>query len=477
MVRNSEWHNEDQPGAPGFFHAMIKNDTIAAVATPPGTGGIAVIRVSGKNAEAILRRVFSSAGPFEHGRMVYGNVISEGRTIDSGYAVLFRGPRSYTGEDTAELQVHGGPVTTAMVLEAVVSAGARPAEPGEFTKRAFLNGRMDLAQAQAVGDLIGALSETGARLALSQTRQRLRTELNSISDSIKDIVARTEAILEYPDEDIDEGDAAADAVQLKEIAGRLGEIAATFGSGRIIRDGLKVTLAGAPNAGKSSLFNALCGEDAAIVTATPGTTRDCLRQTIALRGTAVHLTDTAGIRATDNEIEREGVSRSFGAATESDLVLFLVDGSSAISSVELDAWQSVANLAVPIVCVVSKVDLPQQISTRDVADLTGHGCQIVHISTVTGTGIDELKNTLYTRSCADVLREETVLLSDLRQKEHLENASGAIQDAAAIFESSADVDCACIDLRDALREIGLVTGEYADEEIIDRIFSKFCLGK
>lgn len=453
-----------------------QDEIIAAVATPPGTGGVAVVRVSGKGAAEILPRVFSAKGPYEHGRMVYGRVLRGNETVDTGYAVVFYGPKSYTGQDTVELQVHGGAVSTAMVLETVLEAGARIAEPGEFTKRAFLNGRMDLSQAQAVGDLIGALSEAGAKLAVRQTREDLRLELLGISNELKDICARTEAVLEYPDEDIEEAEYPQEAQNLRRSAGRLLELAATVREGQMIKDGLHAALAGAPNAGKSSLFNAICRENAAIVTSTPGTTRDLLHRTINVRGAAVHLADTAGLCETENEIEREGVRRAVGEVEKSDVVLFMLDGSKPVGPEDMEAWNSVKDLEAEKVVILSKADLGCAFTKEDAKAMTGAEL-VLAVSAVSGEGLGELLDLLYERTCADVLREETVLLSDLRQKEHLTRAAESLESAAAIFETGADADCACIDIRDALRETGCITGEYADEEIIDRIFSKFCLGK
>lgn len=453
------------------------DDVIAAVATPPGTGGVAIVRVSGNGCEDLLPQIFSAESAFEHGVMRYGNVVSsDGRSIDSGYAVLFRGPRSYTGEDTVELHVHGGSVTTAQVLSRVIEAGARPAQPGEFTKRAFLNGKMDLAQAQAVGDLIGALSRAGAELARRQTGTELRSELMSMSDVLVDAAAQMEAVLEYPDEDIAEEPAFTNVAALRDIVTRLQALSGTVGAGKTIRDGLRVALAGAPNTGKSSLFNRLCEDDLAIVTNIPGTTRDSLHETIDIDGAAIHLTDTAGLRETMDAVEGEGVRRSMAAVKASNLVLFVVDQSRQLTDEDREAWEQVCQLAVPVVCIVSKADLEPKLAQTDLEKLTG-GCEMRHISSVSGEGMDALRALLYERSCADFLREETVVLSDLRQSEHLRCAAEAVSRAADVIESGMDEDFACLDLKSACRDIGCVTGEFAEEEVIDRIFSKFCLGK
>lgn len=434
------------------------------------------MRVSGKGAAGLLPRVFSADGPYEHGRMRYGKVMAGEDVIDTGYAVVFYGPHSYTGEDTVELQVHGGSVSTGMVLRAVIDAGARPAEPGEFTRRAFLNGRMDLAQAQAVGELIGALSEAGTELALRQTKDTLHAQLVALGEKMQDIAAHTEAVLEYPDEDIEEDDSAASAAALREVSRTLRDIAATTRAGCTIRDGLRVALAGVPNAGKSSLFNALCDEDVAIVTAVPGTTRDCLRETIQVRGAAVHLVDTAGLRETEDEVEKEGVERSIGAASGSRMLLFVVDSSKALTDEDREAWNRIEDLDVETTVILSKSDLPTVVTEDDVRSFAGD-VPVVYVSSVTREGLDDVLSLLYDRTCADELSQETVLLSDLRQRDHLLRAADAADEAAEIFETGMDPDCACIVLRDAHRELGCVTGEYTDEAVIDRIFSKFCLGK
>lgn len=467
----------ENPGYPGFFFGMDRlDDTIAAAATPPGTGGVAIIRVSGLGSAEILEKVFSAQGPFDHGVMRYGNVISDGRTIDTGYAVFFKGPRSYTGEDTVELHVHGGQVTTAGVLRAVIRAGARPAQPGEFTKRAFLNGRMDLSQAQAVGDLIGALSEAGAELALRQTKDALKKELNDMSETMLDMIAQMEAVLEYPDEDVADISEPVDAGALRAMGLRLAALADTAAAGKTIRDGLRVAFAGAPNTGKSSLFNRLCGDDVAIVTDVPGTTRDCLRETITIEGAAVHLCDTAGLRDASDLVEEEGVRRSVTAARKSSLVLFMVDQSRSLNEEDRAAWNRVSELGVPCVCVLSKSDLPRVLDTADLKNLIGD-VDVQVLSAHTGEGIETLRAMLRKHSCADALREETVLISDLRQSEHLCRAAEAVSSAVHVLESGLDEDFVCSDLRSACHEIGCITGQFADEDVIDRIFSKFCLGK
>lgn len=453
-----------------------KDDIIAAVATPPGTGGVAIVRISGKGAADLLPDMFSAKRPFEHAKMRYGTVLAGGRPVDSGYAVVFYSPHSYTGEDTVELHVHGGPVTCGLVLNAAIEAGARPAEPGEFTKRAFLNGKMDLSQAQAVGDLIGALSEAGARLALRQTREDLRECLKGIADLLLDTAARIEAVLEYPDEDIPEEPEDVQGDVVRAMADKLRHLAGTTDAGRAIRDGLRTALAGAPNTGKSSLFNRLCRENVAIVTDVAGTTRDCLRETIQIEGACVHLTDTAGLRESNDIVEREGVRRSMEAAGASGIVLFVLDGSREIDDMDRAAWAQVDALCVPVICLVNKADLPQKLDDADCRSLVGNA-ELLHVSAATGEGVDELLKKLYKRTCADVLQQETILISDLRQKEHLERAAEAASSAADLLEAGGDEILACDDLRAACHEIGCITGEFADAELIDRIFSKFCLGK
>lgn len=456
----------------GLMH--ISDDTIAAIATPAGSGGIAVIRISGPEAEEVLEKVAPRHGNAEPGMMVYGPFMDGDMKVDTGYSVFFAGPHSYTGEDTAELQCHGGAIVSEQVLAAAVHAGARPAEPGEFSKRSFLNGRMDLAQAEAVGDLIGAVSEAGAALARRQIDGELGSRLTQLQGDLTDVIAGLEAALEYPDEDMDEGESEDTLPRLQSIQKELEEMAGTWGTGRVIHDGLRVALLGAPNAGKSSLFNALCGAARAIVASIPGTTRDLLESAMTtVAGTRLELVDTAGLRETEDPVEAEGVRRAQQAAADSDLVLYIIDSSRAPEEQDRRMWQELLASESDVVGVLNKSDLPAAAGVRDAYS----GAALVEVSAKTGEGLEELEALLHQKAGGDALSEQRVIVSSLRQKEHLEKAAAHVADAAALLQRDEPSDLACVDLRSAWVELGEIVGRTAPEEIIDRIFSKFCLGK
>lgn len=462
--------NKETRSGSGLF-----DDTIAAIATAPGTGGVAIVRVSGPDAVSILHTVMPAHGQAVPGMMVYGDILDGERKIDSGYGVFFRGPHSYTGEDTAEIQCHGGAVITGLVLASVLKAGARAALPGEFTKRAFLNGRMDLSQAQAVGDLIGAVSASGAELARRNIKGALKNQLIEAQTMLTDTVARLEAALEYPDEDEVEIDVGELVPSLAQIGSMLERTAATWGKGHILKDGLRVVLVGAPNAGKSSLFNALCRTNRSIVATVPGTTRDVVESTImSVEGSVIVLADTAGLHVSDDPVEREGMARARVAVEDSDVVVMVVDGSQLPQSSDKELVEDMRRSGKQIIGVLSKSDLPAAMSH---ASFEEYFClPFISVSAQTQNGLDDLERELYETAGGNVLAEETVLISDLRQREHLERAAQHIRSAMDTLQGLTP-DLACIDFRAAWREIGAIVGNTAEEEIIDRIFSKFCLGK
>lgn len=458
----------------GLFRAA--DDTIAAIATPVGTGGVAIIRISGPEAAEVLEKTAPAHKDAQPGMMVFGPIMDGETKVDEGYSVFFAAPHSYTGEDTAELQCHGGQVVTGEVLAAVIHAGARPAEPGEFTKRAFLNGRMDLSQAEAVGDLIGAVGVAAAEVAQRQIGGQIKRRLEDIQSRLADMIAEIEADLEYPDEDLEETEAPNFTWDLEQMRSELLEMAESWNVGRVLKNGLRVAIAGAPNAGKSSLFNALCGGDKAIVATVPGTTRDVLETTIAtVDGTILELVDTAGIRHTDDPIETEGVRRAQQAAQESDLILYVIDGSTELHDEDVQHCQNLRSDGRDIICILNKSDLeravPEKIFTAR------YGTPLLPVSVLTGDGLEVIKKLLYAKAGGPALSEDRVLITDLRQKEHLEKAAEHLDEAMAALHGQSAFDLACVDLRSAWVELGEIVGNTASEEIIDRIFSKFCLGK
>lgn len=451
----------------------MTNDTIAAIATPPGTGGVAVIRISGPDAEAVLKKVFPRDS-FTHGQLVYGSIRREGELLDMAMAVLFYAPKSYTGEHTAELHCHGSAVGVRRVLDYVLECGARPAQPGEFTRRAFLNGKMDLSQAEAVCDFISASSRAGAKASLGQLAGTLKKRVLSFQDMLTDALARVEAVVEYPEEDLEEETAEELLPILEKMQTGLLGLADTYRAGRIAKEGLRVVLAGKPNVGKSSLLNALTGMDRAIVTNVPGTTRDTIEQEFDLGGIAVYLTDTAGIRSTDDEIEAQGVKRSENAINESKLAIFMLDGSGEITEEDHLAMRALKKSKADLLVVLNKLDACERLSEEDVK--REFGVFPLRISAKTGAGIDTLKQKLLEYAEQDKTAAE-VLITNERHVFALRRAADEIGEAIAAMKQGIDMDCVTIDLNAAWASLGEITGKTVSEEIIDRIFTKFCLGK
>lgn len=452
---------------------MNSNDTIAAVATPVGTGGVAVIRVSGPQAAEVLERVFPH-GPFEHANMVYGSIRRDGALLDMAMGVLFYAPRSYTGEAVAELHCHGSAVGVQNILDYVIASGARPAQPGEFTRRAFLNGKMDLSQAEAVCDFISASSRAGAKASLNQLTGKLKERVRLFQDGLTNALAQVEAAVEYPEEDLEEQIAGDLLPVFQTMRADLLALAGTFRHGRLAKEGLKVAIAGRPNVGKSSLLNALIGVDRAIVADVPGTTRDTIDHSIELGGILIHLTDTAGIRSTEDIIEEQGVKRSERAINESKLAIFVLDGSEKITPEDELVMRALKKSEVDVILVFNKSDACERLSEKDIKETF---CSTpLRVSAKTGDGIGALKEKILEFAKRDAT-DESVLITNERHLYALQKAADEIGEAIAALECGADMDCVTIDLNAAWASLGEITGQTVSEEIIDRIFENFCLGK
>ncbi len=466
-------------------------DTIAAIAAGGGApSAIGVVRISGPDCFAACGRVFRSARPFEEleaRRMVLGEFLDrEGRVLDRGLAVRFPGPRSYTGEDSAEFHCHGSPVVLREVLAALFAAGARQAGPGEFTKRAFLNGRLDLTQAEAVIDLIDAETAAAARNAAVQLDGGLRRALEPIQEALLDITSRFYAVVDYPDEDIQDAGPEEIAAALRQAGDALTALLSTCKRGRVLKRGVRTAIVGLPNAGKSSLLNALAGYERAIVTDIPGTTRDTVEESVLCGGVLLRLIDTAGLRETEDAVEKLGVERSRRAMEEAELILLVRDGAVEVCPENRAHWEAealllnqVARTGKPWLCVESKCDLtgPYAFSIGLIQKDANNPAACLCVSSVTGQGLDRLEEAVAALFPAGDPGEAGSLLTDQRQEDAARRALDAVRRGRAALENGLTPDAVLTDAEEALDAIGELTGRTAKEEIVERIFSRFCVGK
>lgn len=470
-------------------------DTIYAIATPVGEGGIGILRLSGEKAVDVaagivqLRSgqalVSARSHHLYHADVLEAAAAPDGqgdssRPIDEVLVAVMRAPHSYTAEDIVEIHCHGGLYVLQALCESLRRGGARLAEPGEFTKRAFLNGRLDLAQAEAVLDTIQAKTDASLRLAQEQLRGRLSQEINRLRDSLVQLLAQVEAAIDFTEEDIV-------FIQPQELAGRLREVGAAIArlagtscEGRVLREGLPVAIVGRPNVGKSSLLNALLQSDRAIVTPVPGTTRDVLEEVLNIRGVPVRLLDTAGVRQTDDPVEQEGVRRSRAAMEQAELLLILVDGSLPLS--DEDGKLMALHPDKKRLLVINKSDLPCQVPDVSVpacfkASPEGTGA-VVRISALTGAGLDGLRDAVR----KTVLREDfepgdSAVVTRLRHQSSLQKAREALANAAESAEGKLSGEFVAMDLRAGIDALGEITGAVTTDDILDRIFRDFCIGK
>lgn len=457
----------------------LPDDTIAAIATPIGQGGIGIVRLSGPRALEIAGSIFrpararSVAGATTF-TLAYGHVVdAEGRNLDEAVLSVMRGPRSYTREDVAEINCHGGMTVVRRVLELAVTAGARLAGPGEFTKRAFLNGRIGLAQAEAVMDLITARTEEGMRLAAEQLEGRLSRELAALRGTLVDDAALLEAHIDFPEEEIELSTRQEIISRLEKTKGRLLRLSGTFSEARFFRDGLLVAIVGRPNVGKSSLLNAMLQKERAIVTPLPGTTRDVIEEQINIDGLPVIVVDTAGIRHSEEVVEQEGIRRSIEAMGRADFVIVVLDGSEPLQEADRLILERATGKKVLI--AMNKADLPERLSDEEAAGLR---YPYLRICAKTGRGIDELKKMVFRENLGDWKEErEGVVITNLRHKTAVDRSAAALARAIALLQSDAPLEIVSVELRDSLEGIGEITGAVTNDEILGRIFNNFCIGK
>jgi tRNA modification GTPase len=443
------------------------SETIYALATAPGRAAVAVVRLSGPRCGEVLEALTGKAAPAARRASLRRLRNAEGRVLDEALVIWTPGPGSYTGEDAAELHLHGGPAIVEGVIQALHDAGLRLAEPGEFTRRAFENGKLDLAQAEAVADLVDAETEGQARQALGQLGGALSRRYEAWRAQLVQALAMLEAAVDFPDEELPADVAARARPPLEGLLGEIGQALADEGRGRRVREGFRVALIGAPNAGKSSLLNALAGRDAAIVTATPGTTRDVIEVPLVLAGYRVLLADTAGVRETEEAIEAEGVRRARAWAEAADLRLWVIDGAASDG-----AWREAEGLAgAEDLLVLNKADLPPGAD----AAAAGEGLERMAVSLKTGEGVAGLKARLEQRVVAALGGGETPLATRIRHGESLREAQARL--ARALEELEPAVELAAEDVRLAARALARVTGRIGAEDILDVVFSSFCIGK
>jgi len=444
--------------------SIVPGETIAAISTAAGEAAIALVRISGENAVEVADRIFRGkqrASDLQSHTQHLGEIIEDGVTIDQAMLAVHRAPTSYTGEDLVEISCHGGALVTAKVLETCLRAGAGAARPGEFTERAYLNGKIDLTQAEAVIDLIRAQTDLALRSATEQLSGRLGDEFRALRQRLIEIIAHVEASMDFPEQGISPDDVTTIHNRLESLRNDVDKLIATAETGRILREGLRVVIFGATNAGKSSLLNCILGFDRAIVSEIHGTTRDSIEERINLRGIALRLFDTAGLRPPENLVEREGIERAQRTLETADLRLHIVDAS---ASRPADFATNTDELL-----ILNKNDLPEH------ADWSA--TDAIRISCKTGTGLPELADEIYRRVGGAKLSAESPLAINARHREQLRRASNAIARALAAIDAGATPEMFAIDLHEAQHAIDELLGGGDEEAVRDAIFSQFCIGK
>ncbi len=454
---------------------MSHSDTIVAQATPPGRGGVGILRISGARAAEVAQQVL---GKLPKAR--YADYLpfkdADGSVLDQGIALWFPGPNSFTGEDVLELQGHGGPVILDLLLKRIVALpGVRIAQPGEFSEHAFLNDKLDLAQAEAIADLIDASSEQAARSAVNSLKGVFSTRINQLVETLTHLRIYVEAAIDFPDEEIDFLSDGKIEAQLDKVITDLDGVRAEARQGSLLREGMKVVIAGRPNAGKSSLLNALAGREAAIVTDIAGTTRDALREHIHIDGMPLHIIDTAGLREASDEVERVGIERAWQEIEQADRVLFMVDGTTTDATEAAQIWPDFVSrlpAALPITVVRNKADVTGE--TLGLTEVNSHS--LIRLSARTGAGVEALRNYLK-QSMGFSGNIEGGFLARRRHLQELELAATHLQQGKAQLLGAWAGELLAEELRLAQQALSEITGEFTSDDLLGRIFSSFCIGK
>jgi tRNA modification GTPase len=455
-------------------------DTICALSTPAGRSGIAVVRISGIQSFALLHRIFLTNShfeelPFRHAMLGSIKDPSNDHVIDEAIAICFPSPHSYTGEDMVELSLHGSPVLITALLDCLRTLGARLAEPGEFTLRAFLHGRIDLTQAEAVNDIINATTLFQAQVAEKQRSGALAQQMKPLKEMLIHVTVNLESAVEFAEEDLALDSRESLMRQLEYARHQLHDWIGSYRQGRIIREGFSMAIIGRPNVGKSSVFNALLAQNRSIVTEIPGTTRDLVSEFTNLGGIPVRLLDTAGIQSSVDHIERLGIDRSFQAMADADATLFVVDATLSPSQEDLALRQRL--LGFSCIVAINKVDLGVRWSAEEKREFTG-GWPHVEVSAKTGFGIGELRTAIMSKVLGEEgIQQESVFVTNLRHLHKLQAAERDLEHAAAALKEGLSEEFALIDIRSSLQNLGTITGETNTEDLLTEIFSRFCIGK
>jgi tRNA modification GTPase len=459
---------------------VMHSDTIAAISTAVGNAGISIIRISGPRAFSVASEIFRGKGEFidfpSH-TIHYGKIVDpeKNETLDEILISKMNSPKTYTAEDTVEINCHGGYVTASRILDLLYTRGVRPAEAGEFTKRAFVNGRLDLVQAEAVMDLIGSRTEKGSKVAISQLEGRLSAEINGVWKSLVELLAEIEVNLDYPEYDFEEVTLQKCKGVIQQTFDKLQKLIESFHYGKILREGMEVAIIGKPNAGKSSLLNRLSRKNRAIVTDIPGTTRDILEEYVNIQGLPIKLIDTAGLRETEDQVEKMGVEKALEVIQSADLILFILDAQSGFEKEDAEILKTVRGFECKTLYIVNKTDKTDEDRLREIR---GKVPSAIEISVLEDSGIHELESEIFHFvNKNDLEPDNQVLVTNARHKQLLMNTLEGLQSAAKLAEDAITLDIIAMEIKDAAENLGYITGHEVSEDVVMNIFERFCVGK
>ena len=458
----------------------MSTDTIAAIGTALSNSGISIIRISGNDSLNIIRKIFVSNSKIMPNNIIYGKIVENGKVVDTVLVSYFKNPKSYTGEDVCEINCHGGVQITREILQLVLANGARLAEPGEFSKRAFLNGKMDLTKAEAVINLINSKNTTQARIAANNLEGDLYKKIKEVREELIELMAHIEVSVDYPEYDYDEveNDNVISLLNKKII--EINNILSTYEQGKYIKDGVNVVILGKPNVGKSSLLNTLSRSQKAIVTEIPGTTRDVIEERINIGNIILNLSDTAGIRKTDDFVEKIGVKRSIEKIDEADLVIYLLNVESDIDDEDKEILSKIQNKGIKLITVINKIDKGQKLKFDSILDeLKRFGVnEVIKMSVLNNEGIDELKNKIEEIfNTNDLDFENELIITNERHRDLLNKSKEYLEVAKKEIEDNEPIDIVSIVIKNATKSLGEIIGADVNQDIVNKIFEKFCLGK